>query len=125
MINLIADIGKNRLNGHTHLVVKDAHYVRDHVEQYAGGLAVELRRTMGGLANPLTWLALGAGAFTTFPLRVFRKFGFWRSIEPIKLERGPMARAVNLVIACTVMLMTALQMIAPQETALFAMAFLP
>lgn len=125
VINLIADIGKNRLNGHVHLVVKDAHYVRDHVEQYAGGLSVELRRTLSALANPLTWLALGAGAFTTFPLRLMRKFGFWRSVEPIRIERGPMARAVNLVIAVTIMVMTMIQMTWPQETALFAMAFLP
>ena len=125
VINLVADIGKNRLNGHSHLVIKDANYVRDTVEQYAGGLAVELRRTMGALTNPLTWLALGAGAFTTFPLRIMRKFGFWRQIEPIKIERGPMARAVNLVIAVTIMAMTLIQLTWPQETAMFAMAYLP
>jgi len=54
-----------------------------------------------------------------------RKFGFWRQIEPIKIERGPMARAVNLVIAVTIMAMTMIQLAWPQETALFAMAYLP
>ncbi|MEM6902632.1 MAG: hypothetical protein AAF556_05275 [Pseudomonadota bacterium] len=125
VINLVADVGKNRLNGHTHLVVKDANYVRDHVEQYAGGLNVELRRSIEGLMNPLTWLALGTGVFTTFPLRLLRKFGFKRNVEPITIERGPVARAINLVIALTFMGLTILQATVPVETALFAMAYLP
>lgn len=125
VINLIADIGKNRLNGHSHLVTKDASYVRDHVEQYAGGLQVELRRSLGGLFNPLTWLALGTGSFTTFPLRLLRKFGFWREIEPIVIERGRLARAVNLGIAVVIMLMVAGHLLWPHDTALLAMAYMP
>lgn len=125
IINLISDIGKNRLNGHSHLVVKDANYVRDHVEQYTGGLLVEVRRSLSGIFNPLTWLALGTGCFTTFPIRLMRKFGFWREIEPIMIERGNLARAINLGIAVVVMIMAAGNLIWPQGTAMFAMAMLP
>ena len=84
----------------------------------------------------LTWLDntdFNAAPGTTASEQAFRTVHNLRSVlssvaggyeDTNRHELAVEARAVNLVIAVTIMVMTMIQMTWPQETALFAMAFL-